>query len=473
MKSNTNESRPSFLPRLIVLPTVVGLVSASVLVGFASGALHGKPAPVRMAQDDPTEKSPNKPSILSDTPDRNADPVSEYKEALDLIKNNYYGDPVDAKKTKQLTYSAVRGMLYSLHDPFTSFLDPDEWREMQEFTTGSFEGIGALLELQDGAVKIVEPIENSPAERAGIKPDDVIVRVDGKPVIGKDLTDVVKLIKGPHDTQVKLSIVRGKKTLEFTLTRDSVSQPVVKFSMEDKVNKIGRIQLLSFNEKSMDSLAHAFDELRRQGMKSLIFDLRGNGGGILEGAVDISSAFIPANKNPALGNVVVYIHPGSGPEEKKMLRPEDYILDRMPLVVLVDGTSASASEITSGAIKDYGVGTLIGERTFGKGLVQTLFPLEDRSALRLTTNTYFPPKHYDINYKKDADFERVPNTGGILPDITVKQPDAWKGVKDKANDRQLQTGLAFLRARMKGQSIAQAKKSVSATATAETHSAAH
>jgi len=197
-------------------------------------------------------------------------------------------------------------------------------------------------------------------------------------------------------------------------------------------------------------------------MKALIFDLRGNGGGVLDAAVDISSAFIPANQNPALGNVVVYIHPGSGPEEKKMLRPDDYLLDRLPMVVLADGTSASASEITAGAIKDYGVGTLIGERTFGKGLVQTLFPLDDHSALRLTTNTYFPPRHYDINYKKDADFERVPNTGGILPDIEVKQPDTWKGAKDKVNDLQMQKGLAFLRARMKGLTVAQAKKQIAA-----------
>ena len=463
MKSNHSEHRAASLPRLIVLPTVVGLVSASVLAGFASGALHNaKPAPVRVAQEDPTEKTPNKPSAASDIPDRTADPVAEYKEALDLIKTNYYGPPVDAKKTQDLTYAAARGMLYSLHDPFTSFLDPEEWRGMQEFTTGSFEGIGAVLQMEEGAIKIVEPIENSPAERAGIKSDDVITRVDGKPVIGKELDDVVKLIKGPHDTKVKIGILRGKKEMEFTITRDSVSSPVVKFNMEDKVNKIGHIQLLSFNEKSMDALTHAFESLREQGMKSLIFDLRGNGGGVLDAAVDIASAFIPANQNPALGNVVVYIHPSTGAEEKKMLRPDDYLLDHLPMVVLADGTSASASEITAGAIKDYGVGTLIGERTFGKGLVQTLFPLDDHSALRLTTNLYFPPKHYDINYKKDAEFERVPNTGGILPDIEVKQPDTWKGAKDKVNDLQLQKGLAFLRARMKGLSVAQAKKQITA-----------
>ena len=472
MNTNPLERRARYLPRLIVLPTVVGLVSASVLVGFASGALHTKPAPVRVAQDDPTEKTPNKPSSLSDAPDRAADPVQEYKEALALVKDNYYGDPIDAKKTQQLTYAAARGMLYSLHDPFSSFLDPEEWRSMMEFTAGSFEGIGAVLQMEDNSVKIVEPIENSPAERAGIKANDVIVRVDGKPVLGKELDAVVKLIKGPHDTKVKLGIVRGKKELEFTITRDSVSKPVVKFAMEDKINKIGRIQLAEFNEKSMDAVTHAFEELRRQGMKALIFDLRGNGGGVLDVAIDIASAFIPANQSSSLGNVVVYIHSGSAPEEKRMLRPDEYMLNRLPLVVLADGTSASASEITTGAIKDYGAGTIIGERTFGKGLVQTLFPLEDHAALRLTnsahtppalrltTSTYFPPKHYDINYKKDADFERVPNTGGILPDITVKQSDVWKGVKDTANDQPLQKGLAFLRARMKGLSVAQAKKQV-------------
>ena len=466
MKSNPSEYRAPSLPRLIVLPTVVGLVSASALLGFASGALRSaKPAPARVAQTNPAEKTPNKPNSASDTPERPADPTKEYKDALDLIKQNYYGDPADAKKTQpvQLTYAAIRGMLYTLHDPFTSFEDPEAWRSMLEWQRGDFEGIGAVLQMDEGAIKIVEPIENSPAERVGIKADDVITRVDGLPVIGKELDEVVKLIKGPHDTKVKLGIVRGKKDLEFTITRDSITSPVIKFSMEDKVNKIGHIQLLTFNDKSMDALTHAFEELRGQGMKALIFDLRGNGGGELEVAVKVASAFIPVNQKPALGNVVVYIHPGSGPEEKKMLQPDDYMLDRLPMVVLADGTSASASEITAGAIKDYGVGTLIGERTFGKGLVQTLFTLEKgSSALRLTTNTYFPPKHYDINYKKDADFERVPDTGGILPDITVKQADNWKGFKDKTNDLQLQKGISFLRARMKGLTVTQAKKQITA-----------
>ena len=456
-----SENRSSLLPRLIALPAVVGLVSASVLVGFASGALQSKPAPVRVAQAPQPDDAPPKPETSNDTPDRPADPTLEYKEALSLLKQNYYGDPIDAKKTQQLTYASVRGLLATLHDPFTSFLDPEEERGMQEWTRGDFEGIGAMLQMEEGAIKVVEPIENSPAEKIGIKPDDVITRVDGKPVIGKELDDVVKLIRGPHDTQVKLGILRGKKEMEFTITRGSVEPPVVKYEMADKVNKIGRIQLLTFNEKSMDRLTHAFEELHKQGMKALIFDLRGNGGGVLDVAVDVASAFVPVDENKYLNNVVVFIHPASGPEEKKKLRADDYLLDHMPLVVLADGTSASASEITTGAIKDYGVGTLIGERTFGKGLVQTIFPLEDHSALRLTTNLYFPPKHYDINYKRDEDAQRVPNTGGILPDIEVKQPDTWKGAKDKANDLQLQKGVAFLRARLKGLSVVQAKKQIS------------
>ena len=464
MMNEYPEPRPvSLWSRLIVLPAVIGLVSASILAGFASGALTHKTHASRTTETRPVQTAnktgadATKASAADNTP-QTADPVEDYKNALSLLKDNYYGQPIDSKKTQTLTYEAIRGMLGSLHDPFTSFLDPDEWRQMQETTRGDFKGIGAMLQMDGAAVKIVEPIENSPAEKVGIKPDDVIVRVDGKPILGKDLNDVVKMIRGEEGTQVRLGILRGKKEMEIAITRGNVEPPVVKYWMEDNAAKIGHIALMEFNEKSMERLTSAFEDLEGKGMKALVFDLRGNPGGLLDVAVHVVSVFVPKDENPKLGNVAVFIHEGNGQEKRLMIHGEDYLMNHLPFVVLANENSASASEITSGAIKDYGVGTLIGIRTFGKGRVQTLFPLDDHSALRLTTALYFPPKHYDLNYKHDDEGVRVPNTGGILPDIEVKQPETWKGIKDKTNDVQLQKALTFLRARLSGKTVAQAKQ---------------
>jgi carboxyl-terminal processing protease len=416
----------------------------------------------RIAQDD---SLPDNAKAPTDGSDENlpaqADAVEDYKTALALIKNQYYGKKVDSKEKRKLTYEALRGMLSGLRDPFTTFLDPEEWGQMQATTRGNFEGIGAILTQEGAEIKIEEPFENSPAEKAGIKPDDVIVRVDGQPVLGKTVTDVVKLIKGKAGTQVRLNIVRGKTDKVITVTRASVEPPVVKYFMQDTTKKIGYIQLKEFNEKSSEQLQIAFRSLKQQGMKALVFDLRGNPGGLLDTAIQVSSMFIQKDSKPDLKNVVVYIREGSGQESRKSLRGSQYLEGGIPLVVLVNEGSASASEIVSGAIKDYGAGTLIGERTYGKGRVQTLYPLPDDSALRLTTALYFPPKHQDLNFKHDEDGNRIPNTGGILPDIEVKQPDTWKGFKDRQNDLQLVKATELLRLILQGTPVSDARKQVS------------
>ena len=383
----------------------------------------------------------------AETSDRKSDPIADYRSTLQLLKKYSYGTNVDAKKTRQLTYEAIRGMLASLQDPFTSFLDPDDWAQMQSTTKGDFEGIGALLQPSGHEVKIAEPIEGSPAEKVGLQSDDIVVKVDGESVVGKNINEVVKRIKGKPGTKVKLGILRRKEVLTFVITRANVIPPVVKHEMIDKDRKIGYIFLKEFNERSTEQLNTAFESLKKQGMKALVFDLRGNPGGLLDTAIQVASTFIPRNSKEELKNVVVFTREGSGQESRRTLRGDAYQLDGIPFVVLVNEGSASASEIVSGAIKDYGVGTIIGERTYGKGRVQSLFPLGDASALRLTTALYFPPSHNDINFKHDEDGVRIPNTGGILPDIEVKQANNWKGFKDKANDKQLQSGIEFLRSK--------------------------
>jgi carboxyl-terminal processing protease len=477
--------------RLIVPPATLTLVAASLLAGYANGhqttQRHNHAIDVQTVQFDPQhstrrhqnpEAQQNDPSERDDakdlsdpshSPDPNTDPVESYKTALQLLQKNYYGPPLGQKQTRQLTYEAIRGMLASLKDQFTSFLDPDEWTQMQATTHGDFEGIGAFLTEEKPDIKVVEPIETGPAAKVGLLADDIIVRVNDVSVLGKDLNDVVRLVKGEAGTPVTLTILRGKQLKRFRIVRARVEPPVVKYWMEDPKAKIGHILLKEFNEKSMDQMNRAFRDLQHQGMRGLVFDLRSNPGGLLDVAVEVVSVFIPRSPSSQLHNAAVIIKEGSGREQPRPLQSvETAYTHAVPLVVLVNENSASASEIVSGAIKDYGVGTLIGERTYGKGRVQTLFPLDDGSALRLTTALYLPPRGKDINFARDEAGNRVPNTGGILPDVGVVQSGKWKGedFKDKVNDTQLQAGLDFLRARLSGVPLETALQQAQARAAA-------
>ena len=274
------------------------------------------------------------------------------------------------------------------------------------------------------------------------------------------VNDVVHKIKGQEGTKVRLGILRGKAILEFTLKRALIEPPVVQHWMEDRDNKIGHILLSEFNEKSIAQIQKAYRDLNEQGVRALVFDLRYNPGGLLETAEDVASLFIPKDHESDLHNVVVFIHEGSGKEKGDRLRTPEFGIKRLPMVVLVNGNSASASEIVSGAIKDYGMATLMGERTYGKGRVQTLYPLDDGSALRLTTALYYPPRHYDINFERDLEGQKIEGTGGILPDIEVKQSTKWhaEDFKDKVNDLQLQAAVDFLRSRLNGKTVAEARE---------------
>ena len=467
---NSSQSSLSFWKSFLVLPVVVILILCAIVGGFASTLLwptnddkiSKAKHQVVLAKYDPNAKvsalTPEQKEGMGDTSDAANDPAANYKAVLGLLKKNYYGTAINEKKSKQLTYSAIRGMLGSLRDQFTSFLDPEEWSQMLIQTRGDFEGIGALLQKDGVDIKVARPIEGSPAEKIGIKADDIIVSVDNKSVKGKELNDVVKLIKGKSGTKVEIGVIRARTSLTFPIIRARVEPPIVQHWMEDDKNKIGHIVLSEFNEKSIPQMEVAYQDLVHRGMKALVFDLRYNPGGLLEVAINVASEFIPADENKELKNVVVYIREGSGREQARLLQPSEYTHKPIPMVVLVNEHSASASEIVSGAIKDYGIGTLIGDRTFGKGKVQTLFPLEDNSALRLTTALYFPPKKNDINFKHDEDGNRIEGTGGITPDIYVKQSPKWKmeDFKDKVNDTQLQKALDFLRAKLNGLTTAQA-----------------
>lgn len=330
--------------------------------------------------------------------------VETYSAVMARIKADYYGKAIDERK---MTYSAIRGMLHSLDDPYTRFLSPEEYGKMKEENEGNFSGIGAQLDTNSkGEVYIKEPYPKTPASRAGIKSNDVITAVDNKSIKGKDILDVVKLIRGEEGTKVRLTIRRAgrPKPFDIIVTRAVVPYPMVKFRMADERDKIGYLRLYQFNEKSDEQFDSALSELEKKNMRGLVLDLRGNPGGLLHIAVDIGSRFIQSGP-------VVVIQERGGQKNPYYVEESKHNHKLYPLVVLVDKSSASASEIVAGAIKDVNAGTLVGTTTFGKGRVQTIMPMQDSSAVAITTAKYLTPKGTDIHKK------------GIVPDYEVEQPE--------------------------------------------------
>lgn len=352
-------------------------------------------------------------------------PVETYWQVLNKIENESLATPPNST---ELTYTGIRGMLKALNDPYTRFLDPKEFRDMQDENRGEFYGIGAQLAEKNGQVMIMSPMPNSPAIRAGIKAGDVVVKVDGTSTKGMNIDQVVKRIRGNRGTKVVLGIQRKGVTgiKSFTMVRDKVAFPNVESKMIDEKAKVGYISLRQFNEQSDEQLDAALTQLDRKGMKALIFDLRGNPGGLLNQAVDIASRFV--SSGPA-----VIIEERGGERNPLMIESDKQNHRRTPLVVLVNKGSASASEIVSGAIKDNKAGILVGTTTFGKGLVQTIIPLADGSAVSITTARYLTPKGIDINKK------------GIEPDVTVQlTEDEFK----KNKDTQLNRAIAILKEKL-------------------------
>ena len=354
--------------------------------------------------------------------------IDTYSSVMERLKSDYYGKQIDER---ELTYDAIRGTLRALGDPFTRFMDPTEYKKMREENEGNFTGIGAQLDTnKKSEVYIKEPLPNTPAEKAGLKAGDVILAVNDKSIRNMDIDDVVKLIRGKEGTKVKLTIMRPKTTKpkDISIVRQIVQFQMVKYRMADAKAKIGYIRLYQFNEMSDVQFDQALSALEKQKIKGLVFDLRGNPGGLLQIAVDIGSRFIESGP-------VVIIQERGGRKNPLYVEEEKHNHKRYPLAVLVDKSSASASEIVSGAIKDTGAGTLVGTTTFGKGRVQTILPLQDGSAVAVTTAKYLTPNGIDIHKK------------GIAPDVEVEAPDDFDP-SDPTNDTQLKTAVNVVKVKM-------------------------
>lgn len=370
----------------------------------------------------------------------NLEPLNSYYRTLGYLKDRYHGElESDAK----LTYAAIRGLLRPLDDPYTRFLDPELYRDMQEKNRGEFVGIGAQLEpdlTKDGYIRIHKPLKGTPAAKAGLKPYDVVLKVDGVSTQHLDKDDAkavdkaVKLIRGKPDTPVRLTIRRKSvpKPFDVKIIRQPVQFEIVESELLE--GKVGLVKLWEFNELSDAKLDRALTQLEQQGMRALILDLRGNPGGTLDSAQEVASRFLPRDKS-----VVIIVEKGDEPEIRKVLaQKHNHLFNRpgqmIPLVVMVNKTSASASEIVSGAIKDHKTGIVLGTTTYGKGLVQTVVPLRGGSAIAITTAKYLTPNGADINRGKDR-------RGGIAPDVTVEATEEdWL----KQRDVQLHKALSLL-----------------------------
>ncbi len=338
------------------------------------------------------------------------DDLKTFAEVLSTVQRNY----VEEVKAKDLTYGAIKGMLNTL-DSHSSFMPPEVYKEMQVDTKGEFGGLGIQIGMKENRLTVISPIEGTPADLAGVKSGDVILKVDGHSTANMNLQDAVEKMRGPKGSKVILTIGRENipDPIVFTLVRDIIKIQSVKSKMLEQ--GIGYIRISQFQEHTARDAERNLKKLKEEKMQSLIIDLRNNPGGLLTSAVEISEQFLEP------GKLIVSI---KGRDEKK----EEYSSNgpagqsNYPMIILVNEGSASASEIVSGALQDWGRAVVVGTQTFGKGSVQTILPLSDGSGLRLTTAKYYTPKGRSIQ------------NIGIDPDIVVKPP-ALKDAKGMVINR--------------------------------------
>ena len=323
--------------------------------------------------------------------------LQAFTEVFAKVKSDYVED-VDDKK---LIEDAIRGMLSGL-DPHSAFMDTAEFNELKVGTTGQFGGLGIEVGMENGFVKVISPIDDTPASRAGLKPSDLIVKLDDTPVKGMTLSDAVKLMRGEPDTDILLTVVREGETapLEFTITREIIRVKSVKSRMLEE--GYGYVRIASFQSRTTADLLKTLADLQKESpLKGLILDLRNNPGGILSSAIGVSDAFI----NDGL---VVYTEGRIEDSSHRYTATPGDSLNGAPLVVLINGGSASASEIVAGAMQDHNRAIIMGTQSFGKGSVQTIQELHSGSAVKITTARYFTPNGRSIQAK------------GIAPDIELK-----------------------------------------------------
>jgi len=351
--------------------------------------------------------------------------IGQFVEVATLVKSEFLW-PVD---TGKIIEGAIQGMVDSLNDEYSVYMNAEKFKELQSHIQGAFGGIGIYVGVKEERITVIAPIEGTPAESAGIRRGDIIARINGKLTTTMDLEEAVAIMKGEPGTKVKVSIERAgeEKLLDYTITREIINVPTVIGKILSEHPDIAYLRISMFASNTDEAFSKEMKKLKDKGFKGIIIDLRDNPGGDLHTVVNVASAFVPEGP-------VVHIVNNKGQMETLSAIGNNI---KVPIVVLVNGGSASASEILAGAIKDTGVGTLIGTKTFGKGIVQSIYFLNQGAGLKLTTAKYLTPNKNDIHKK------------GIVPDIEVELPEYIPGQKELPDDTQLLKAIEVLQNKLK------------------------
>ncbi len=434
--SNSNGCKVALLVAIVALfAGAMGFAS-----GFASHAIwvavednpfsevQGAPSAIPEAIEGIPDTEPEAQATLPSTPvptveipPATGEAFDLFWEAWSLIQQDYYGD---LPSEEDMIHGAIRGAVETVGDPYTAFVDPAAAEHRRQTEGGSYEGIGAMVSMEDGRLVIVEPFRGQPADQAGLLPGDIVLQVDETPIEDMSIYEAIALILGPSGTEVRLTILReGQEAFEVSVTRASIEVPMVESRMLE--GDIAYASLFSFDADATAKLEEALDELLAQSPQGLILDLRGNPGGYLHEALLTSGLFVAKDE-------LVMIERTK--EEELLLYPQDYgsrgpMVPDLPMVILVNGGSASASEIVAGALQDIGRAVLVGETTFGKGSVQLIHELSNGAELRVTKARWYTPK------------DRAIHGEGLEPDIAVEytQEDA-----DADRDPQLERAVEYL-----------------------------
>lgn len=423
--------------KFIVISVVVLMLSTAMfLAGFGSAYLLAEPGqslPWLVPSPEPATESAPPPAEGADeeetpTPIPIPTPRNEdektfqlFWETWDLVQQHFYGELPDMQ---EITYAAIRGMLDTLNDDYTAFIEPKVASILEEDASGEFEGIGAFVDLDDaGRVRIVDTFKNGPAEQAGLQAEDRVIAVDGESIIGDTLYEAIGLIRGPAGSDVILTVEREgtPEPFEVTVTRARLDIPIVEAEMRD--DGIGYIRLYEFSATAREVLEKNLEDLLNQNPDGIVLDLRQNPGGWLDQAIDVADLF--------LGDKLVAVERFSDGRERQFEADAGDVGEDVPLVVLVDGGSASASEIVAGALQDQDRAILVGTTTFGKGSVQRPFKLSDGSELRVTIARWFTPDDQPIH------------NHGLTPDIEVPWPQEDRE-QDPDTDIQLERAVEYL-----------------------------
>jgi carboxyl-terminal processing protease len=403
---------------------IIGLVTGVLLLvvfagGFASGYLlkDKLPAGVLSVQTAPTPEA----GAIDATPDSLQPLFEPFWEAWQIVHDNYVDQPVDDVKMMQ---GAISGMLASLGDQHTSYMDPDMYLQANSSMEGSYDGIGAWVDSTGDYLTIVSPMPDSPAEKAGLKPGDMVIAIDGEDMTGIDGDLVIRKVLGEAGTTVELTVLREGESepLVFNVTRAHITIPSVEGKMLE--NNIGYVHIFTFSVNTAPELQETLEDLLAQGAEGFVVDFRNNGGGLLTTAIDVASEFIPS------GNVVLYEQYGDGRRDVHKTVKGGLATD-MPIVVLINEGSASASEVVAGAIQDLERGKLVGVTSYGKGSVQNWIPLNnDQGAVRVTIAKWLTPS------------ERTIHEIGLTPDVEVEMTEEdYEAERDPQLDKAVEVLL--------------------------------